>query len=71
MIVLSVAGVLGAFGRIPLAWVARAAGAGLSMAFAGQVAVRGATRSTQPGHLRVPGSFIPVLLIIGIFVILG
>ena len=69
MIVLSLSGVVGAFGHVPLALVAWAAGVGLSLTFAGSaVAVRGASRSTRPGHLRIPGSFIPVVLIIAVFI---
>jgi hypothetical protein len=69
MIVLSLSGVVGAFGPVPFALVAWAAGAGLSLALAGKaVAVRGASRSTQPGHLRVPGSFVPVMLIMAVFI---
>jgi len=69
MIVLSLSGVLGAFGAVPFAWVAWAAGVGLSLTLAGKaVAVRGATRSTRPGHLKIPGSFIPVMLILAVFI---
>ena len=69
MIVLSLSGVVGAFGHVPLALVAWTAGVGLSLTFAGNaVAVRGASRSTRPGHLRIPGSFIPVVLIIAVFI---
>lgn len=69
MILLSLSGVIGAFGLVPYALVAWAAGVGLSLTLAGKaVAVRGASRSTQPGHLRIPGSFIPVMLIIAVFI---
>jgi hypothetical protein len=69
MILLSLSGVLGAFAHVPLAWVAWAAGVGLSLLLAGKVvAVRGASRSTQPGHLRIPGSFVPVILILAVFI---
>jgi hypothetical protein len=69
MIVLSLSGVLGAFAHVPLAWVAWAVGVGLSLLFASEaVAVRGASRSTQPGHLRIPGSFVPVILILAVFI---
>ena len=44
MIVLSLSGVIGAFGPVPLALLAWAAGVGLSLTLAGRaVAVRGAT----------------------------
>ena len=69
MIVLSLSSVVGAFGPVPFALVAWAAGVGLSLTLAGKaVAVRGASRSTQPGHLRIPGSFVPVLLILAVFI---
>jgi uncharacterized protein DUF6622 len=70
MILLSLSGVvLGAFAHVPLAWMAWALGLGLSLALAGKaVAVRGATRSPQPGHLRIPGSFVPVILILAVFI---
>ena len=69
MIVLSLGGVVGAFGPVPFALAAWAAGVGLSLTLAGKaVAVRGASRSTQPGHLRIPGSFVPVMLIMAVFI---
>jgi hypothetical protein len=69
MIVLSLSGVVGAFRHVPLALVAWAAGAGLSLVLARKaVAVRGASRSVRPGHLRIPGSFIPVILILAVFI---
>jgi hypothetical protein len=69
MIVLSLSGVIGAFGPVPLALVAWAAGVGLSLRLAGKaVAIRGASRSPQPGHLRIPGSFMPVMLILAVFI---
>jgi hypothetical protein len=69
MIVLSLSGVVSAFGPVPFALVAWAAGVGLSLTLAGKsVAVRGASRSTQPGHLRIPGSLVPVMLIMAVFI---
>lgn len=69
MIVLSLSGVIGAFGQIPFAWAAWVVGVALALALAGKaVAVRGASRSGQPGHLHVPGSFVPVILILAVFV---
>jgi hypothetical protein len=69
MIVLSLSGVVSAFGPVPIALVAWAAGVGLSLTLAGKaVAVRGASRSTQPGHLRIPGSLVPVMLIMAVFI---
>ena len=69
MIVLSLSGVLTAFAHVPLAWGAWAVGAVLAFLLAGNaVAVHGASRSAQPGHLRIPGSVVPVVLIIAIFI---
>jgi hypothetical protein len=69
MILLSLSGVLGAFAHVPLAWAAWAVGVGLTLTFAGKaVAAHGASRSTRPGHLRVPGSLIPIALILAVFV---
>lgn len=69
MIVLSLSGVLGAFGQVPFAWAAWAIGLVLTLALAGKaVAVRGAVRSAQPGFLHIPGSFLPVALILAVFV---
>jgi hypothetical protein len=75
MIVLSLSGVVvpaghsGAFGPVTFALAAWAAGVGFSLMLAGKaVAVRGASRSTQPGHLRIPGSFVPVMLILAVFI---
>jgi hypothetical protein len=69
MIVLSLGGVLGAFGQVPIAWVAWTVGLLLTLALAGRaVAVRGARRSAQPGFLHIPGSFLPVALILAVFV---
>jgi hypothetical protein len=69
MIVLSLSGVLGAFAHVPLAWAAWAVGVGLTLTFAGKaVAARGASRSVQPGHLRIPGSFVPIALILAVFI---
>jgi hypothetical protein len=69
MIVLSLSGVLGAFEKVPFAWAAWLIGLALTLSLAGKaVAVRGATRSAQPGFLHIPGSFLPVILIFAVFV---
>jgi hypothetical protein len=69
MILLSLSGVVGAFRHVPLALAAWVAGVGLSLTLAGNaVAVRGASRSTRPGHLRIPGSFLPAVLILCVFI---
>src|SRR3569833_4010131 len=69
MFVLSLSGVLGAFAHVPLAGAAWAFGVGLSLMSAGKaVAARGASRSPEPGHLRVPGSLVPIALILAVFI---
>jgi hypothetical protein len=69
MIALSLSGVLGAFSQVPLALAAWAVGLGVSLKLAGRVlAVRGASWSAETRHFRVPGSFVPLMLILGVFV---
>jgi hypothetical protein len=69
MIALSLSGVLGAFAQVPLALGAWAVGLGVSLKLAGRVlAVRGASWSADTRHFRVPGSFVPLMLILGVFV---
>ena len=69
MIVLSLSGVLGAFSQVPLALGAWAVGLAVSLKLAGNVlAVRGASWSAETRHFRVPGSFVPLMLILGVFV---
>lgn len=67
---LSAAGVLSAFGHGPLAFGAWAAGIGAAVLFARQaVAVRGASWDPAAATLRVPGSWLPLGLMLGLFVI--
>jgi hypothetical protein len=69
MIALSLSGVLSAFSQIPLALGAWLVGVVVSLKLAGSVlAVRGASWSAETRHFRVPGSFVPVTLILGVFV---
>jgi hypothetical protein len=69
MVALSLSGVLSAFGLVPLAVGAWVTGLGASLRLAGEVmAVRGATWTARTELLRVPGSFVPVVLILGTFV---
>jgi hypothetical protein len=68
MIALSLSGVLSAFSQVPLACGAWVAGFFSSLKLAGEVmAVRGASWSPQTRQFRVPGSFVPVTLILGLF----
>jgi hypothetical protein len=68
MVALSLSGVLGAFGLIPLALGAWILGLWVTLRLAAPwVAVRGATWSSATGHFRVPGSWLPLTLILGIF----
>ena len=70
MIALSASGVLSAFGHFPIALGGWAAGVGAALAFGRQfVAVRGARWSAQAGLLHVPGSWLPLVLIVGLFCI--
>jgi hypothetical protein len=69
MIALSLSGVLSAFSQVPLALSAWLVGLGVSLKLAGRVmAVRGASWSAQTRHFRVPGSFVPLTMILGVFV---
>lgn len=68
MIALSMSGVLNAFGHAPVALGGWGAGVGAALAFARQiVSVRGATWSAQTATLHVPGSWLPLALIIALF----
>jgi hypothetical protein len=70
LIALSLSGVLSAFGHMPLALGGWAAGAGAALVFGRQfVAVRAARWSAQAGLLHVPGSWLPLVLIVGLFCI--
>ena len=68
MIALSLSGVFSAFGHFPVALGGWGAGVGAALAFGRQfVAVRGASWSQQVATLRVPGSWLPLVLIVGLF----
>jgi hypothetical protein len=68
MVALSLSGVLSAFGLVALALGAWGVDLGVSLTLAGQaMAVRGATWSARTRRFRVPGSFVPVILILGVF----
>ena len=70
LIVLSVSGVFRTFGHAPVALGGWAAGVGAALAFArNTVAVRGAAWSSSTGRLRVPGSWLPLALIVGLFAV--
>lgn len=70
LIALSLSGVLNAFGHFPVALGGWAAGAGAALAFGRQLlAVRGARWSADAGLLHVPGSWLPLVLIVGLFCI--
>jgi hypothetical protein len=69
MIALSLSGVLSAFSLVALACLTWVVGFFVSLGLAGEVmAVRGASWSPQERHFRVPGSFVPLTLILGLFV---
>ncbi|MEP7100065.1 MAG: DUF6622 family protein [Burkholderiales bacterium] len=68
MIALSLSGVFSAFGHFPVAIGGWAAGVGAALAFGRQfIAVRGAAWSSQTATLRVPGSWLPLVLIVALF----
>ena len=70
MIALSMSGVLRSFGHAPVALGGWAAGVGAALAFARRtVSMRGATWSAQTATLRVPGSWLPLALIVGLFAV--
>ena len=70
LIALSLSGVLNAFGHFPIALGSWAAGVGAAQVFGRQfVAVGGARWSAEAGLLHVPGSWLPLVLIVGLFCI--
>ena len=68
LIALSASGVLSAFGHLPVAVGGWAAGVGAALTFGRHfIAVRGARWSAQTGLLHVPGSWLPLAMILGLF----
>ncbi len=67
---LSLAGVINAFGHLPIAPLAWLAGVGAALGLGRQaVAVRGASWSASRRSLHVPGSWLPLALILSLFAI--
>jgi hypothetical protein len=70
LIALSLSGVFRAFGHAPVALGGWGAGLGAALVFVRHaVAVRGASWSQATRTLRVPGSWLPLVLIVGLFAI--
>lgn len=70
LIVLSFAGVLNAFGHLALAWIGWAAGVAAALVVGRPfVAIRTARRVPQTDRLHVPGSWLPLVLIVALFMI--
>jgi len=68
LIGLSLSGVFSAFGHFPIALGGWAAGVGAALAFGRQfIAVRAARWSAGTGRLHVPGSWLPLVLMLGLF----
>ena len=68
LIALSMSGVLSAFGHAPLPLGGWASGVGAALIFGRQfVTVRGARWLAESGRLHVPGSWLPLVLIVGLF----
>ena len=70
LVALSLGGVLSAFGHFPVALGGWTAGVGAALALARHaVAVRGAAWSANTRQLQVPGSWLPLALMVGLFAI--
>lgn len=70
LLALSLSGVLSAFGHQPVGIVAWLVGVGTALTLARRaVAVRDAVWLPSEGMLRVPGSWLPMVLIVGLFLI--
>lgn len=68
LIALSVSGVLSAFGVFPIAIGGWLAGVGVALALGKRFVVsRGARWSAETGRLHVPGSWLPLVLILSLF----
>lgn len=70
MLGLSLSGVLSAFGHLPVAIGGWSTGVAAALAFGRQfIAVRGASWVPQTGTLHVPGSWLPLALMVGLFTV--
>ncbi len=70
LITLSLSGVFSAFGHAPVALGGWAAGAGAALGFArGLVEARGAEWRAATGSVHVPGSWLPLALIVALFAV--
>jgi hypothetical protein len=70
LLALSLTGVVSAFGHVPVALAAWVAGVTAALGLGRRaVAVRGAAWSAERGLLQVPGSWLPLVLIVGLFLI--
>ena len=70
LLALSIVGVLNSFGVLPVALIAWMAGVSVALALPKRaVATRGATWSAATRSLHVPGSWLPLVLIVGSFAI--
>jgi hypothetical protein len=68
MVALSLSGMLSAFGQVPIALAGWVVGVVLTLRFlAPFVGVRGALWLPETNRFRVQGSWIPVMLIVGVF----
>lgn len=68
MIALSLSGVFSAFGHFPVALGGWAAGVGAALGFGRQfIVARGAVWSPRGATLHVPGSWLPLVLIVALF----
>jgi hypothetical protein len=70
MVLLSLLGVLSTFTQSSLALAAWIAGLGLCLSLlGGRLAIRGASWLAETDRFRVPGSWVPLILILGLFLI--
>ena len=70
LVALSLSGVLRAFGHMPIAFAGWGAGLAFALGFVRQhMAVRGAAWLRDTQRIRVPGSWLPLGLIVGLFTV--